>query len=156
MAKEISVQDLVALVEENDAARAELAAAQSKFKAWVKERTVTLQQIADEIVKNPKLRVLFIAQNFPRAAERFLQSVCEKLPDGLLESVTRVRLCVAGWDKINPTLTVTRQCGAVAGLRSDLIVVEGDSLPRGFDERFRCRLTINGRVEFFSWDGERR
>lgn len=117
---------------------------------------MTLQQIADEIVNNPKLRVLFIAQNFPRAAERFLQPVCEKLPDGLLESVTRMRLCLAGWDKINPTLTATRQDGAVAGLRSDLIVVEGDSLPPWFDEWFRCRLTVNGRVEFFNWDGERR
>jgi hypothetical protein len=34
--------------------------------------------------------------------------------------------------------------------------VEGDSLPYGFDEWFRCRLVLNGRVEFFSWDAERR
>jgi hypothetical protein len=155
VSEEISVQDLVALVEENDAARAELAAVQSKFKAWVKERTVTLQQIADEIIQNPKLRVLYVGQNHPRAMD-FILALARLLPTSLIEKVRRQQILCVGWDGRNPTVTATSRNGAVAGMRSDLIIVEGDSLPDNFNECFRCRLVLNGRVEFFSWDGERR
>jgi hypothetical protein len=116
---------------------------------------MTLQQVADEIVNNPKLRVLYVGQNHPRAMD-FILALARLLPTSLIEKVRRQQILCMGWDGRNPTVTATIRDGVVAGVRIDLIIVEGDSLPRGFDERFRCRLTINGRVEFFSWDGERR
>lgn len=116
---------------------------------------MTLQQIADEIVKNPKLRVLYVGQNHPRAMD-FILTLARLLPTSLIEKVRRQQILCVGWDGRNPTVTATIRNGVVAGLRLDLIIVEGDSLPYGFDEYHRTRLVEGGRVEFFSRDAERR
>jgi hypothetical protein len=100
--------------------------------------------------------VLFVAANYD-CARRFLRLIRDQLPETLVESANDRRLCLAGWDKINPTVTATSQSGAVAGLRADLVVVEASDsgcLPLGFNEMFRCRLTAGGRVALFSWDAE--
>ena len=116
---------------------------------------MTLQQIADEIVKNPKLRVLYVGQNHARAMD-FILALARLLPTSLIEKVRRQQILCVGWDGSNPTVTATNSNGAAAGLRSDLILVEGESLRYGFDEHHRTRLAEGGRVEFFSWDAERR
>lgn len=115
----------------------------------------TLRQIAGEIVKNPKLRVLYVGQNHSRAMD-FILALARLLPTSLIEKVRRQQILCVGWDGRNPTVTATSRNGAVAGMRIDLIVVEGSSLPYGFDDTHRPRLVEGGRVEFFSWDAERR
>jgi hypothetical protein len=119
---------------------------------------VTLQQIADEIVNNPKLRVLYVGQNHPRAMD-FILALARLLPTSLIEKVRRQQILCMGWDGRNPTVTAMGHTSSPAGYRFDLIVVESDSpwWPLGIDEmNYRTRLVLNGRVEFFSWDAERR
>jgi hypothetical protein len=116
---------------------------------------IEIKDVAAEIVHNPKLRVLYVGQNHARAMD-FILGLARLLPTSLIEKVRRQQILCVGWDRRNPTVTATIRNGAVAGLRSDLIIVEGDSLPDNFNECFRCRLVLNGRVELFNWDGEKR
>lgn len=119
---------------------------------------MTLQQIADEIVKNPKLRVLFVSQNHARAMD-FILALARLLPTALIEKVRRQQILCKGWDGRNPTVMAMTRTSSPAGYRLDLIVVEsnGPWWPAHMDEmNYRARLVEGGRVEFFSWDAERR
>ncbi len=115
---------------------------------------MTLQQIADEIVKNPKLRVLFVSSKHARAMD-FILALARLLPTSLIERVRRQQILCRGWDGRNPTVMAMPHTSSPAGYRLDLIVVESEGpwWPLDMDEmNYRVRLVEGGRVEFFSWD----
>lgn len=125
-------------------------------------KVATLKDIAAEIAANPTLRVLFLSSRFA-SADNFINLLARELDAQAPELVVQLRrrnmLAVKGWDGRNPTVWATQNKQPVAGLRTDLIVVEArypGELPEGFNDWYRCRLTIGGRVAFFNWDGEKR
>ncbi len=117
---------------------------------------LTLQQIADQIIADPTLRVVFVAATRDSAAA-FLREMTKRL-DGVLEIVTLNRhwLGVAGWDRRSPTLWTISDGGVIAGTRCDLMVYEyrGKSYFSSARDTYRCRLTAKGKEEMFDWDRE--
>ena len=117
---------------------------------------LTLQQIADQIIADPTLRVVFVAAT-TSSAEGFLRKMARRL-EAILEPSTRTTfsLCVSDWDKRNFTVqSVSRDGGAICGTRIDLLVVESDEAwptPSKEDKDvYLSRLTQYGQVTFFNW-----
>ena len=116
---------------------------------------LTLQQIADQIIADPTLRVVFVAAT-TGSAEEFLRKMSRRL-EAILESSsdTLSRLYVRGWDKRNFTVQSVKRGTVLCGTRIDLLVVESDEAwptPSKEDKDvYLSRLTQYGQVTFFNW-----
>ena len=119
---------------------------------------LTLQQIADQIIADPTLRVVFVAATRD-SASAFLREMAKRLYGVLeIDKHSRDFLSVGGWDKRSPTVWVIPDGGVVAGTRCDLVVYEyrGKSYYSDARDTYRCRLTARGKEEVFDWDREPR
>lgn len=117
---------------------------------------LTLQQIADQIIADPTLRVVFVAAT-TSSADAFLRGITRRL-ESTLEIVARHNrwLGVGGWDKISPTVWTIRDGGTLCGTRCDLMIYEyrGKSYYSDARNQYRCHLTARGKEEIFDWDCE--
>lgn len=114
---------------------------------------LTLQQIADQIIANPTLRVVFVAET-TGSADDFLREMTRRL-EAILELRSEHRLSVRGWDKRNLTIQSVKRGTVLCGTRIDLLVVESDEAwptPSKEDkEIYLSRITQRGQVTFFNW-----
>jgi len=114
---------------------------------------VTLQQIADQIIANPTLRVVFVAAN-AWSARCFTRGVSLCLQGGLELSEKGDRMLVVnGWDKRTPTLRAISDGWGLCGSQCDLLIYELRSRLYPTD-RERCYLSERGKIEAFNWDYE--
>ena len=114
---------------------------------------LTLQQIADQIIADPTLRVVFVAAN-AWSARAFTRGVSLCLEGSLeLSEKSDRTLAVSGWDKRSLTLRAIGDGGWLCGSQCDLLIYELRSRLYPTD-RERCYLSERGKIEAFNWDYE--
>lgn len=114
---------------------------------------LTLQQIADQIIADPTLRVVFVAAS-AWSARSFTRGVALCLEGSLeLSEKSDRTLAVSGWDKRSPTLRAIGDGGWLCGSQCDLLIYELRSRLYPTD-RERCYLSERGKIEAFNWDYE--